>query len=287
VLSLEDNEASFGFDSPILIVDPSLSPYAQDILNTTTPKPATPPPTRAETNALLTKQLKGEFFNFILFILIIQGRLLDIDSRIAALQDERNHVLASLRALQEEAPSTALTSERRTVSEPSFSSIPSLELEPPSPEPLPEQSPGEPLSPILESQQSASTQPLSQDRKTPPRYHDEPVTRFERAMSIVMPSVSGETQEEIGLWTPERVSTWLSLVDLGQFASLFMANGIKGEIIGPSYSEGLDLLDLNEDDLLSMGLNDRDMRAHVIKEACLLVVRNCLFSLTIQTESIA
>lgn len=73
---------------------------------------------------------------------------------------------------------------------------------------------------------------------------------------------------DVTQWDETDVEAWLRIVDLQDLTDIFLENGIVG----------IDLLDLAEDDLLSMKVWNSDLRQSILKEAQLLVRSAAPFS---------
>ena len=58
-LSLEDNESCFGFDSPLITLETSSSPYARDMLHLQPSKSSSPAPKLNQSETALLDNLKG------------------------------------------------------------------------------------------------------------------------------------------------------------------------------------------------------------------------------------
>lgn len=259
VLSLEDNEACFGFDSPAQPVDAARSPYAIDVLNTTAPQGC------AQAGESETPQaLTGGLGNWC--ALIDPARLAALDTSIATLQEERLTVLAKLRALSAEPESAAGGTSPRAAASPFANgsgtspraaaspvangsgspralSSPLLNFERRGSSEQMTSSPAARASPRLSTLAPTDSSPLSRASHCNVLEPDHTVSHaptvtspapspshpFERKASFAVPSAANlAVEEEICQWPPSRVCAWLALVDLGHLATLFQRNGISG-----------------------------------------------------------
>eukprot|EP00047_Mylnosiga_fluctuans_P023038 m.130918 g.130918 ORF g.130918 m.130918 type:complete len:1555 (+) comp9462_c0_seq1:737-5401(+) len=264
VFAREDNETCFGFETPPANMDPLESPYSTlDVLHLKPPAD----PEEAEESRL-------------------QERLLEIDAKISALHAERAEVTTALQAIQARKASATLPPALAAVaalasvvpmpahlpashvtSSPKISAEASLD-----PSPLRRASLTDRLSvasimtnrlsveELRDSVEEVKDEPIMEEPS--PRPPVAPQAVFHRTASLPVENAT-PTKEEVATWSAARVAAWMGLNGLQEFDLLFEENGITGE----------DLLDLNDDDLVSMNIEDPDARALILKTTAQIAVR--------------